>query len=302
MRHNELVDRLRELDQAVVEHARWYARINRQLICDETPADDDLVEDAHIRCQFGKWFAGPGQARFGLEPCYNAIVMTHEAMHGVVRHLLMQLKIGGAIAGADYDALVAVASRFRQLLRRLDLELTERMGAVDKLTGVWNRQAVHLRLAEETERVQRSRQACSLCFIDLDRFADLNERLGSKNGDRLIQSVVAFFKARLRGYDTLFRMGGEEFLICLPDTELDNAAQLINRLREDFAAQQFDLDDERVSLTASFGLVALEPIFFVDELLERAERAQMIASRQGGNQVCVWRDRWTGENIAAGAA
>ena len=293
--HSELVNRLHELDQALADQARWYARINRQLICDETPAADDLAEDAHDRCLFSKWFKGAGQLHFGKEPCYSAIDMVHESMHGIARHLLLQRKAGEAIAAADYDALVAVAARFRQLLRRLDLELTERLGAVDKLTGVWNRQAVHLRLAEETERVQRSGQSCSLCFIDLDRFGEVNERLGAKAGDLLIQAVVAFFKARLRGYDTLFRMGGEEFLICLPDTDLDAAALLINRLREELAAQAFKSDGATEKLTASFGLVALEPIFFVDETLERVERAQMIASQQGGNQVCVWRDRWPDE-------
>jgi diguanylate cyclase (GGDEF)-like protein len=185
---------------------------------------------------------------------------------------------------------MAVSARFRQLLRQLEQRLMEQMGAVDKLTGVWNRQAVHLRLAEEVERIQRTRQACALCYADLDDFARQNEHLGQKGGDELIQAVALFFKARLRGYDTLFRVKGEEFLFCLPNTGLDQAAVMINRLREDLANTAFTVNEQPVTLTASFGLVALDPIFFIEEVLEQAERAQLIAKREGGNGLCVWRE------------
>lgn len=297
--HNDLIQRLHELDLALADHARWYARLNRQMICGETPLADDVAEDAHHRCRFGQWFSGPGRAHLGQEPCYGAIDVAHQSMHGIARHLLEQRQGGGIIAPEDYDALVAVATQFRQLMRRLELELTERMGAVDKLTGVWNRQAVNLRLAEETERVQRTRQPCCICFVDLDDFGAINERLGHKAGDHLIRAVVAFFKTRLRGYDTLFRMGGEEFLICLPNTTLEDAGTLLNRLREDLAVEPFRYADAAVQITASFGLVELEPIFFIEETLERVERAQIIARRQGGNRLCIWHDGWTGEADAA---
>jgi diguanylate cyclase (GGDEF)-like protein len=290
--HADLINRLHELDQALAHHGRWYAQLNRQLICQQTARADDLAADAHERCAFGKWFNSEGKRHFGKEPCFGAISVAHEAVHGIARHLLELRRDGKDIAPDDYDALVAVALRFRQLLRRLELELTERLGGVDKLTGVWNRQAVNLRLAEETERVQRTRQPCSLCFVDLDDFGALNERLGQKGGDNLIQSVVAFFKTRLRGYDTLFRMGGEEFLICLPSTALDDAGPLINRLREELAEQDFGPAGQSVRVTASFGLIELEPIFFIEETLERVERAQIVARKQGGNQVCIWREDW----------
>jgi len=288
--HTETVTRLQELDRALGEHAKWMARLNRQLICGGETSPDDLAEDAHARCPFGQWFHGEARGKLGREPGYEAIAVAHESMHGIARHLLASKQAGEPILPDDYDALMAVSARFRQLLRQLEQRLMEQMGAVDKLTGVWNRQAVHLRLAEEVERVQRTRQPCTLCYADLDGFARFNTQLGQQGGDELIQAVAAFFKARLRGYDTLFRVKGEEFLFCLPNTDLDQAAGMINRLREDMAATAFTIQEQPVQVTGSFGVVALDPVFFIEEVLEQAERAQLIARREGGNGVCVWRE------------
>ncbi|HNQ05510.1 MAG TPA: diguanylate cyclase [Thiobacillaceae bacterium] len=288
--HARIVACLQELDRALADHAKWMARVNRQLICGGEGDADDLAADAHQRCAFGTWFHGAGKDGLEGEADYAAIAAAHESMHSITRHLLLAKVAGAPIAAEDYDALVAVAARFRQLLRQLEQRLMEHMGAVDKLTGVWNRQAVHLRLLEEVERIQRTRQPCTLCYVDLDDFARHNELLGQKGGDELIQSVAAFFKARLRGYDTLFRVKGEEFLLCLPNTDLRQAAVMINRLREELAATSFSLAGGPVRLTASIGVVPLDPVFFIDETLEQAERAQIIAQRRGGNSVCVWHE------------
>lgn len=289
--HSHIVTRLQELDRALGNHAKWAARLNRQLICGGAAQPEDLAEDADDRCAFGIWFHGPGRATLNGEPEYAAIDVAHQSMHRIARHLLTSKQAGQPIAGEDYDALVAIAAQFRQLLRQLEQRLMERMGAVDKLTGVWNRQAVHLRMSEEIERIQRTRLPCALSYADLDDFSRINERLGQRGGDELIQAVAAFIKSSLRGSDTLFRVGGEEFLLCLPNTGLDQAAAMINRLREDLAEQRFNISGQDVHLTASFGVIPVDPIFFIEETLEQAERAQLIAKRQGGNGVCVWREQ-----------
>jgi diguanylate cyclase len=286
--HASTLAQLHELDRAIANHAQWLARLNRQLICGGPASTDDLTEDAHLRCGLGQWLHGIGRAAGGSG--HAAVEMAHQSMHGIARHLLKAQTAGQPIAGEDYDALVAVASRVRQLLRRMEQELMEKLGAVDKLTGVWNRQAVHLRLAEEIERVQRTRQPCAVCYVDLDDFATINETHGQRVGDAVLKAVATFFANHLRGYDTIYRMGGEEFVLCLPTTDLDQAGVLLNRLREELAATPFEVDGETIRLTASFGVVTLEPIFFIDETLDRVERAQLIAKSEGGNRVCLWHD------------
>jgi diguanylate cyclase (GGDEF)-like protein len=284
--------RLHDLDRAIASHATWLARFNRQLICREAASPDDLAEDAHTRCRFGVWFYAAGQADLTEADSLAAIESAHRAMHDIARHLLACQAAGEAVPGDDYDAFTAIASRFRQLLRRLEVSLMERLGAVDNLTGVWNRQAVNLRLAEEIERVQRTHQPCSVCYADLDDFGRFNEAHGQRLGDTMLKAIAAFFAEHLRRYDTIFRIGGEEFLLCLPSTDIIQAGVLIDRLRVSLAAHTFTLEGQSLKITASFGVVALEPVFFIDETLERVERAQLIAKAEGGNQVCVWRDEW----------
>lgn len=286
--------RLHDLDRAIASHAAWLARFNRQLICREAASQDDMAEDAHTRCRFGLWFHGAGQADLADEPTLAAIESAHRSMHHIARHLLLCQAAGNAVPGPDYDAFTAIAGRFRQLLRRLELDLMARLGAVDNLTGVWNRQAVNLRLAEEIERMQRTRQPCAICYADLDAFSAFNEQYGQRVGDALLKALAVFFASHLRRYDTIFRVGGEEFLLCLPSTDIIQAGVLIDRLRVDLAAHTFALEGQALKITASFGVVALEPVFFIDETLERVERAQLIAKTAGGNQVCVWRDQWEG--------
>jgi diguanylate cyclase (GGDEF)-like protein len=293
--HADILQRLHEVDRAIVQHAQWLARLNRQLICGGVGNADDLADDAHLRCQLGHWLHGPEHARGEQDPSHAALEAAHQSMHAIARHLLDAQAGRQAIAPADYDALVAVASRVRQLLRRKEQELTERLGAVDKLTGLWNRQAVHLRLAEEIERVQRTRQPCAVCFVDLDDFAKINQAHGQLIGDAALKASAGFFASHLRGYDTLFRLGGEEFLLCLPNIDLDQAGVLINRLREKLATHPFAVENRLIQLTASFGVVNLEPIFFIEETLERVERAQLIAKSEGGNRVCVWHDGFAAE-------
>ena len=288
--HAKTLGRLHDLDRAIALHAQWLARLNRQLICGGQPAEDDRAPDAHLRCALGQWLSRPSGPRLEADPDYAAIEIAHQSMHGIARHLLDAQAAGQAVAPADYDALVAVAGRVRQLLRRMEQDLMERLGAVDKLTGVWNRQAVHLRLAEEIERVQRTRQPCALCYVDVDDFARINAHHGQHIGDAVLQGVAAFFARHLRGYDTIYRLAGEEFLLCLPATDLDQAGALLNRLREELAATPFPVEGHEIRLTASFGVVALDPIFFIDETLDRVERAQLIAKSEGGNRVCLWRD------------
>ncbi len=284
--------RLHDLDRAIANHAIWLARFNRQLICREAPSADDLAEDAHTRCRFGAWFYAAAQSDLADSTSLAAIESAHRSMHNIARHLLACQAAGEAVPGPDYDAFTAIATRFRQLLRRLEMDLMERLGAVDNLTGVWNRQAVNLRLAEEIERVQRTHQPCTVCYADLDNFGHINEIHGQRQGDAMLKAVAAFFAHHLRRYDTIFRIGGEEFLLCLPSTDVIQAGVLIDRLRVSLAGHTFALNGESLKITASFGVVALEPVFFIDETLERVERAQLIAKAEGGNQVCVWRDGW----------
>jgi diguanylate cyclase (GGDEF)-like protein len=93
----------------------------------------------------------------------------------------------------------------------------------------------------------------------------------------------------LRIYDITFRYGGEEFLVCLPDTSLAEAEALLNRLRVDLSVHPIRIsEDHTITINASFGIAALNGGELVTDVVERADHALLCAKSRGRNRVCVW--------------
>lgn len=159
----------------------------------------------------------------------------------------------------------------------------------DLLTGAGNRYAMDLRLTEEWERARRSGLPCSLCLLDIDHFKHVNDAYGHAVGDVVLRTISRFLKGDGRIYDDIFRYGGEEFLICMPDTALDEAVQVFDRLRMGLAALSIPLEQgDPLRMTASFGVALLLPDEPIEQSLERVDHALLCAKNGGRNRVCVW--------------
>ena len=159
----------------------------------------------------------------------------------------------------------------------------------DVLTGLLNRRALELRLAEEISAAKRSGRAGVLLFFDLDDFKKINDKLGHKAGDRLLVAVAQRLSNHLRHEDVFARMSGDEFVILLTDlpAELDEAAKaaagLIKNLLQTFS-EAFILDEQKTYVSASFGLTFFHPFAETpDEALKQADTAMYVSKKQGKN-------------------
>ncbi len=103
----------------------------------------------------------------------------------------------------------------------------------DPLTGVFNRRYMEEAFAHELHRVVRRSQSIGVILLDVDHFKTINDTFGHTYGDRLLKTLAAYLNNRLRGEDILCRYGGEEFIIILPDTNLEHAIQLAEKLRQE---------------------------------------------------------------------
>ncbi|CZN78581.1 Diguanylate cyclase DosC [Legionella pneumophila] len=109
-------------------------------------------------------------------------------------------------------------------------------------------------------------------------------------GDRVLATAVRLFIENLRAYDKVFRYGGEEFLLCLPFTDLDMGFAMSERLRKVLEAITIDDGKEHlIQVTASFGLALLEPNKPIEESIEHADKALYLAKSEGRNRVRVWK-------------
>ena len=178
------------------------------------------------------------------------------------------------------------------------LDITERkrmneellvLATTDFLTGLPNRREFMARLDDEQARIQRDVSGCAtVLLLDLDHFKRINDELGHAAGDAVLRHLAALMRDSARKIDMLGRVGGEEFAILLPGTELEAAAVFAERLRLRIAATPLALDGRGVTATASIGIAALNGADSGgDAALIRADQALYRAKRGGRNRVEV---------------
>lgn len=167
-------------------------------------------------------------------------------------------------------------------LRRLNQQL-HRLAAVDTLTGLWNRRHGKQVATTEIMRAERYAIPVSLALFDIDHFKRINDRYGHLQGDEILKEFAARIRRHLRELDVLVRWGGEEFLLLMPNTEVDAAVRVAEKLRALLARTPFS---EVGQVTASFGVAQLragEDSF--DAWLKRADDALYRAKSAGRNRV-----------------
>lgn len=171
------------------------------------------------------------------------------------------------------------------------VEESERLAAVDALTGLTNRRAFSLRLDDEVARSMRYGNPLSLILFDVDHFKAVNDTRGHQGGDAVLAAIGRHLTNGGRRTDLAGRWGGEEFVIGLTETDPAGARVVAERLRESIAA--LDIRDgagERISITASFGVATLLPADTLSTLVDRADRAMYAAKTAGRNRVAVAQD------------
>ncbi len=168
--------------------------------------------------------------------------------------------------------------------KRLEAEL-QRLAVMDGLTEVANRRNFLERLEAEAGRARRYGRPLSVAMIDLDHFKAINDAHGHAAGDEALRRFAAFCREALRASDVIGRLGGEEFGIVLPETGIDAALPVMERLREMVGAQRNHEAAGFIGFTISVGVAELRPEDEVSKLLSRADQALYAAKRQGRNRV-----------------
>jgi len=148
-------------------------------------------------------------------------------------------------------------------LHRHEAILT-RQATTDPLTGLANRRHAMEMILTEFQRTSRTGSPCTLLMLDLDRFKAVNDRHGHAAGDNLLQSVAAVFRTELRGSDIAGRIGGEEFLVLLVDTDAARGAQVAERLRFEIAKLRVPGATGEAATTVSIGATTLEHLLCRD--------------------------------------
>lgn len=172
--------------------------------------------------------------------------------------------------------------------RKLLEEELKRQATTDPLTGLFNRRQYEMLFRRERERCRRQGTSICVAMGDLDQFKRLNDQMGHDSGDIALQHVARLFTSHLREGDVVGRFGGEEFIILLPDTDVAEAASVIERLRRALELSPVPLQDRSWNLTVTFSVSAvLDNEKDVVETLRRVDAGLYQGKREGRNQVVV---------------
>jgi diguanylate cyclase (GGDEF)-like protein len=184
------------------------------------------------------------------------------------------------------DEIDILSGLGRMVVDQIELR---RLAMTDPLTGALTRRGFDVEIGRELHRSKRTRREFSLIVIDVDHFKAVNDRYGHASGDIVLQSVVGQIKQELRASDCIARLGGEEFVIALPETGLDGARVLAERIREKIAGSIVHRQSQSIAITASFGIASDDGL---DDhwatTLERADAALYLAKTRGRNRCVCW--------------
>ena len=167
----------------------------------------------------------------------------------------------------------------------------EKLTRTDTLTGLYNRRGLIEMSQSEFERAKRSGFPLSMIMLDIDFFKHVNDLYGHAIGDQVLRILSDELHRNLRAIDILCRYGGEEFAILLPETTLQSAREVAERLRIAVAKLQFNITHADIKITVSQGLSTMPgETADLETLLGQADNALYSAKSSGRNRVCIYEE------------
>jgi len=173
--------------------------------------------------------------------------------------------------------------------KRLEFDLKE-IANHDQLTSVLNRRGIEALALREISNMRRHGTDLAIALVDIDHFKSVNDQYGHHIGDLALTSFANLIGHRLRSHDIFGRIGGEEFIIILPQTSGDQALLITERLRTLVEAYKFNLEKHRIQMTASFGIaICNSETNSLHDLIPFADKALYKSKQQGRNKVFLYR-------------
>ncbi len=200
--------------------------------------------------------------------------------------LLVMLRKGKPLTEEELDFIDESLAIFAEPLKRaLEYEEVFAQARKDSLTGLSNRFVFEERIGSIVEQAKRHGHPLTLASLDLDHFKAVNDSMGHMKGDQVLKQVAEILKNQVRLTDLLVRMGGDEFLLVLPDTSIRDARYLAERLC--LAVEELNIVTDAGKLAVSIGLSEWEAGMNIDDWMERADDILYQAKANGRAQVAV---------------
>jgi len=215
-----------------------------------------------------------------------------------LKNELFHVKLLQKELAREKDDLKTANEKLNEANRKLEDKVTKRTeelersyaklkiaSQTDPLTNLLNRRTCEDKFKYEIDRFQRTKVPFSIILCDIDHFKNINDNYGHNIGDLVLVQVATILQEASRKTDINFRWGGEEFLILLPDTELEGAIIAGEKIREKIETAMFELDKNKLSVTMSFGVSEYEEEQIMEDCVKVADGYLYEAKRAGRNRL-----------------
>lgn len=196
--------------------------------------------------------------------------------------------IAGPVDPAELVARIRLQLRRKSYADRLRTSVRDSMihAITDPLTGLYNRRHANVHLDDLVDRCRDRGSMLTIMLLDLDCFKSINDAHGHAAGDMVLREFAQRLKKTVRSVDLVARIGGEEFMVVMPEAGIDSATEIVERVRSATADQPFTVSasGDDCEVTVSIGYAALEPKESSLELVERADRALYASKKAGRNR------------------
>lgn len=283
------------LERAQEEMRREMLGWHRSIVC-KKPMDRRFAQESGAMASgFEEWLEthreqdAPFQSKLLAQPAFDDLARMNTRIFSLSASLAGAVARGGEIKTAQYDALINQVNQFNDLLQVMRSAFQKAVAEIDPLTGLHNRTVMVEELEREYQRDARTSAEWCLALSDIDFFKKVNDTYGHAAGDIVLASTAGRFLSCLRPYDTIYRYGGEEFLISLPNANLGTANSVLERLRVSLEVSPIGLDNgQDIPVTASFGLVRVDFNSPLKVSIERADVALYASKQNGRNRITTW--------------
>ncbi|MBN1897781.1 MAG: diguanylate cyclase [Spirochaetes bacterium] len=243
----------------------------KPLIVDDATLDKDFKDEASI-------------VRFGIKSALSLPIMGREEMLGVI--YLDNRLVSGVFTEEDLRVLEVIS---RQAGISIENAILYKKAITDGLTELYTHNFFENFLSKSVELATRYKNKLSLLMLDIDHFKNFNDKYGHRAGDLVLKKIALIIKKNIRKSDSAARYGGEEFAVIIPETGLDGAKILAEKLRKIIESNRVSYrmgkKDIQLRITASIGVAELEPGEEWQELVVRSDKALYKAKEKGRN--CV---------------
>ncbi len=224
---------------------------------------------------------------------YNAdvIIMTGYSLDYTIEEVMAQGAIDLIMKPLRLEDLllrinVVLKNRSEKKENNRKLEELKNLTIRDDLTGLFNSRQFYRHIAQEIDRSNRYLRPLSLILMDIDKFKSLNDTYGHLFGDKILSSIGEIIKSAIRMQDTAYRYAGDEFTIILPETELERATAVAERVRHAVEIETQVLTDPRpLSVTVSIGVVEYLTCEDTKSFVHRADSAMYVSKKKGRNKI-----------------